>query len=240
VIRIIISHKYKFIFIKTGKTAGTSIEVYLSRYCGKDDIVTPIFPKVEGHEPRNYESLFNPFIEMLMFIEKGKIRKIRTTILQLLKRQKFKNHLSAKRIKSRIPTDIWNNYYKFCFERNPWDKTLSQYFMLRHRSNNKLTFEEYMNQEKLFPHNFHIYSDIEQENVIVDYIGKYENLNSELSNIFSKLGIPFEGSLKVKAKGNYRKDRRPYQEFYKEKYEKYIKKVEKSFEKEIRLLNYNF
>lgn len=38
---MIVSHKYKFIFIKTAKTAGTSTEIALSRICGPDDIITP-------------------------------------------------------------------------------------------------------------------------------------------------------------------------------------------------------
>ncbi len=37
---MIISHKYKFIFIKTRKTAGSSIEKYLYNYLGQDDICT--------------------------------------------------------------------------------------------------------------------------------------------------------------------------------------------------------
>ena len=39
---MIISHKYRFIFIKLRKTAGTSLEIALSGICGKDDIITPI------------------------------------------------------------------------------------------------------------------------------------------------------------------------------------------------------
>jgi len=44
---VIISHEHKFIFLKTKKTAGTSIELALSQLCGPDDIIAPI---TEGDE----------------------------------------------------------------------------------------------------------------------------------------------------------------------------------------------
>ena len=44
---MILSHRYRFIFLKTGKTAGTSIEIALSEYCGAKDIITPIKPEDE-------------------------------------------------------------------------------------------------------------------------------------------------------------------------------------------------
>jgi hypothetical protein len=39
---MIISHEHKFIFVKTRKTAGTSIEIALSKFCGPDDVICPI------------------------------------------------------------------------------------------------------------------------------------------------------------------------------------------------------
>ena len=39
---MIVSHKNRFIFLKTRKTAGTSIEISLRPYCGPDDIITRI------------------------------------------------------------------------------------------------------------------------------------------------------------------------------------------------------
>ena len=39
---MIISHEHKFIFLKTKKTAGTSIELALSQLCGPDDVIPPI------------------------------------------------------------------------------------------------------------------------------------------------------------------------------------------------------
>jgi hypothetical protein len=37
---VIISHKHRFIYIKTRKTASTSLEIALSAFCGPDDILT--------------------------------------------------------------------------------------------------------------------------------------------------------------------------------------------------------
>src|SRR5262245_66480011 len=39
---MIVSHAHKFIFLKTKKTAGTSIELALSELCGPDDVITPL------------------------------------------------------------------------------------------------------------------------------------------------------------------------------------------------------
>ena len=45
---MILSHRYRYLFLKTNKTAGTSIEIALSKFCGPDDIITPISPEDEA------------------------------------------------------------------------------------------------------------------------------------------------------------------------------------------------
>ena len=109
---MIISHKYKFIFLKTRKTAGTWIEISLYRFCGDNDIITPIsledeaIRKILGKKPQNYLDFD----------------------AQRNEYKKYFNHITAKKIKSLIEPYIWDSYYKFCFERNPFDRVISGYY----------------------------------------------------------------------------------------------------------------
>jgi hypothetical protein len=229
---MILSHKYKFIFIKTAKTAGTSIEVFLSRLCGPKDIVTPIAPPVEGHQPRNYEGLINPIPEILQ--RPGKLFSVlRHTITS---REKFYNHMPAREIRNRVPADVWNSYFKFCVERNPWDKVLSHYHMHAAREGGSLSLDEYLARGR-FPVNYFRYTNRSGTNVLVDRVLHYENLLAELSEVFSQLQIPFDGTLGVAAKSEYRTDRRPYQEVLSDDQRKIIENV---FAKEIELHGYRF
>jgi hypothetical protein len=229
---MIISHKYKFIFIKTAKTAGTSIEVFLSKLCGPKDIVTPIGPPVEEHQPRNYEGFINPIPEILE--RPGKLfSALRRSITS---REKFYNHMPAVEIRNRVPTNVWNNYFKFCVERNPWDKLLSHYHMHAAREAGSLTLDQYLARGR-FPINYFRYTDRSGTKIIVDRVVRYENLAAQLSEIFSQLQIPFDGTLGVAAKSEYRTDRRPYQETFNQEQRKI---VAEAFAKEIELHGYRF
>ena len=62
---MIISHEYKFIFIKTVKTAGTSIYHYLAPLCGPDDILSPIEHRLPLSERQQIEEAFSFEIDLL-------------------------------------------------------------------------------------------------------------------------------------------------------------------------------
>lgn len=229
---MILSHKHKFIFLKTAKTAGTSIEVFLSKHCGPLDILTPIEPPIEGHQSRNYEGFINPVPEI--FERPGKLF---SALRQSIKsREKFYRHMPAFEVQKRVPRDVWNNYFKFCVERNPWDKVLSHYHMHAARQGGSLSLDEYLAHGR-FPVNYFRYTDRAGKNVIVDRIVRYENLVAELGEIFSQLNIPFDGNLGVAAKSEYRTDRRPYQQVFNDEQRRII---EKAFVNEIELHRYRF
>jgi hypothetical protein len=229
---MIISHQHKFIFIKTAKTAGTSIEVFLSKQCGPRDILTPIFPPVEGHQPRNHQGSVNPIFEILRnpFVPLSAWRHM------FAKRQRFYRHMPAWVVQRRVPAKLWNSYFKFCVERNPWEKVLSHYHMLAYRQERPLSLDHYLAKGK-FPINYVRYTDPAGAKIIVDRVLRYENLMNELAEVFARVNVRFDGTLGVKAKSEYRTDRTPYQLVFNPEQRKI---VEKAFAKEIELHGYRF
>lgn len=252
-VEVILSHSHKFIFIKTIKTAGTSIEVALSQLCDEGDVVTPIIPPVKGHNPRNYDG--------------------------------FWNHISASDVAKRVPAEVWNSYFKFTFERNPWDKTVSLFWFLKDRFGFEENFTDYCirsflgssplqlpvlttdyfkyrleslrwwirnkddknysiqrwvydrlgRQKRLpsYPSDFYRYA-IDGE-VAVDYVGKFETLVQDMEFICNKFNLPFEGL--PNAKGNSSRKGRKYKEQYNDLTRDMVAFL---FRKEIRLFDYTF
>ncbi|MEL6338647.1 MAG: hypothetical protein AAFQ65_01940 [Myxococcota bacterium] len=205
---MIISHRYRFIFVKTYKTAGSSIEAFLSNVCGPSDVVTPLAPHVPGHEPRNHVGRFNLWQELVLEPEEH-----RRTLRDFFRSTRYYSHLPAKVIRSRVPADTWRQYFKFTVERNPWDKTLSHYHMLRrsplHRIDDLESLDDYFDRG-LSCRNYELYTKCGR--LLVDRVLRYEALDSELTDVFSQLGVPFLGSLRTRAKSQFRYDRRHYSE----------------------------
>jgi hypothetical protein len=104
------------------------------------------------------------------------------------------------------------------------------------REGGSLSLDEYLARRRL-PINYFRYTDRSGARVIVNRILRYEKLIAQLSEVFSQLNIPFEGTLGVAAKSEYRTDRRPYQQIFNDEQRRI---VEKAFAKEIQLHGYHF
>jgi hypothetical protein len=187
---MIVSHEHRFIFVKTHKTAGTSIEVALSSIAGDDAIVTPIQPPEPGHDPRNWRGLFNPLPELrdryLGKEEPHPSRSASRTVTQLRRRWAYRNHLPASVIRARVGKKVWDSYFTFCFERDPWDKTISQYFYATHGADTRPAFESWAQTAPL-PSDWHTYAI--QGRVAVDFVGRYENLAADLGRALEQVGL---------------------------------------------------
>src|SRR6185312_9079529 len=100
---MLISHRYRFIYTKTNKTAGTSVEAYFERYCMPDGEWHP------GHARDEYDS------EAGVIGYRG----------ENPKNKRWYNHMPAALIRQQVGETVWNDYYKFCVIRNPWEKAIS-------------------------------------------------------------------------------------------------------------------
>lgn len=237
---MIVSHKHQFIFIKTKKTAGTSVELFLAPFCGPEDVISPLGEDGGDQQPQNHTGLFNPFPEWAYILANHEhIPKPKAAFRQVLKdlkrQRKFYNHIPAYRMRNRLGKAVFDSYYKFCIERNPWDKTISHYFWVSR--NNQLSFEAYMDQGA-FCHNLFYYSL--SGKVVADNVVKYESLRENLAEVMERIGIPFSGDLGTRAKGGIRKDKRRYDEIFKDDYPQFIDVVGRAFEREIALHGYTF
>ena len=208
---MIISHKYKFIFIKTKKTAGTSIEIFLSKYCGEEDIITPISPEDEEIRKKLGYRLAQNYQD-----SEGN--------------QIFYSHIPASKVKEIIGSEIWDSYYKICFERNPWEKVISFYFW-EYKTEPRPSISEFIranNLKRLFIGENALYL-IDNE-IAVDRVCYYENLNSELEDFFKKINIIDSDFQLPTAKSKFRKDKRDYRKILSQKDIDYIAKL---FKREI-------
>ncbi len=209
---MIISHEHKFIFVKTSKTAGTSIEVFFSPHCGEKDTFTPFEKREQGHRPRNYKGLFNPIPELKPeVLTRRHAPKPKSLVRQLLRGWRYYNHMPAWTIRRRLGDELWSSYFSFCFERNPWEKTLSYYHMLKYRGQ-VTSLDDFFNK-RLMPVDRTLYTDLDGS-IMVDKVYRYEELADAMADVCARFDIPFSGELGVRAKGDIRKDRTSYRDVF--------------------------
>lgn len=194
---MIISHKHRFIYIKTRKTASTSLEIALSRFCGPDDILT----KFSDEDELTRQELGYPGPQNVMWTPPGK-----------QEAQRLMNHTPARLAKQVVDKNVWNSYFKFTFERNPYDCAISAYYFSTRKLETKPALTDYLRKvpmETLSSWNLYTIDD----SVVMDHIGRYEAMETELVDIAARIGLPEPIVLPEKrAKGEYRQDRRPYRE----------------------------
>ncbi len=229
---MIISHKHKFIFIKCRKTAGTSMEIALSKVCGTEDTITRISEADEAVRMKlGYRSAQNYLLPFHKYKRKD-------WLFQLWKlgRYKFYNHMTAREIRDNVTREIWDNYFKFCFERNPYDKVISHYYW-RKGEQKYGSIANYLKSEEvniLKP--FELYTI--DNTIAVDRIFRYEKMDAALDELSGILTLPERLKLpKYKAKSGIRKDKRNYRAILTAEERALIEVI---FAREIRLLNYQF
>jgi hypothetical protein len=186
---LIVSHEHKFVFIKTRKTAGTSIEVFLSEIAGDDAIVTPIAPPEPGHVARNYKRspVFNP-IPLIAADPEGLRAVVRRPRQKMKLYGRYWNHMPAPILRLMLGPDIWDSYFKFCFERNPWDKLISLYWWAYRDQMTRPSLDDFIaTRPSALKTDWPIYTIDDQ--IAVDTVGRYECLEEDLRSVLKQLGL---------------------------------------------------
>lgn len=194
---MLISHRKQFIYTKTYKTAGTSVEAYFEPYC------MPAGTWQEMHLRDMYES------ESGVIGYRGSPRD--TSEL------KWWNHMPAHLIKERLADDQkWNTYFKFCVVRNPFDKVISAFhfqnkalpnqprwyyyrrrFMKRYNNvvhdgippSMKQDFKAWLKAGKMYVDRDKYFI---ADEMCVDFFIQYEDLAGGVKAVCEHLAIPFD------------------------------------------------
>lgn len=162
----------------------------------------------------------------------------------------LKRHASTAKIREIVAPEVWNTYFKFTIERNPWDKLLSSYWanLERARSGSRPRadfgfarwFETKLWHGRLlnlgrprFPRHWHLYTT--GNRLDVDFIGRFENRDTHLTLISDLLGLPIASSTWVG--GETRGDRADYSKYFTPRRRRIVKKI---FRKDLSLLGYEF
>ena len=176
------------------KTASTSFEMALSKYCGPDDVIT----RLGREQDKIRESL--GYCGEQNVIEGG--------------RRKYKQHNRATVIKNNVPIDIWESYTKIANIRNPYDKMISKYYDLYQKTKEEdmPVFAEWIEKrakESGWIASF-LYGPIHIDGkLIIDFCVRYEHLIEDIKELETKISCP--GLSKEMQKYSFQSESRPNQ-----------------------------
>jgi hypothetical protein len=222
---MLVSHRNKFIFTKTSKTAGTSIESYYEPFC------MPEGDWQESHLRDEYMS------------EAGIIGHRRPDSAG----RKYYNHMPASEIRNLLGRKIWDAYFKFTVVRNPFSKLVSGWYYFHRRSGNvKSTLRSLIRDPvnafplvvfgkrdicefrswiqrggQVFDRDKYLIND----EVCIDYFIQYEHLNDGIEYVNSELGIVNYGRQLPTFKSGIRLNKNLTREFFDSKTENLVRKM---------------
>jgi hypothetical protein len=175
---MIISHAHKFIFLRTEKTASTSLAHALLTLLepgdewfgsGASAAAHPgirAAPRAKGWKRRTFPRLFG-----LHF------------------------HASARDVRSVVGRKVFDTYFKFAVERNPWDRQVSLYMhRSRQRGGDGTGFSRDMSSPfyRMMHHtrlaNWQVYTI--GDSVVADWVIRYDELSGSLPALAERAGLP--------------------------------------------------
>ena len=190
---MLLSVKYNFLFVHIAKTGGTSVRAALAPLRWKDPLYIPQF-----------------IASRLSHLTGHRIA------------SKLPRHARIIAAKEMLPQELFDKLFKFTFVRNPWDLQVSSWHHLK-RERPQLVehianFNDFI-RWKLAPdrpYQYHVDTSIELQTdylkdldgtILVDFIGKYENLQEDYEEVCRQIRIkppPLPHKRQAKSREGYR------------------------------------
>ena len=193
---MLLSHKYRFLFVHIAKTGGTSVRAALNPLRWRDPLYYLTFPA-------------------------NKISSLTGHRLGL----KFPRHAHIIAAREMLPAPYFDSLYKFAFVRNPWDLQVSSFYHIKRERPEAMAgiddFNDFMRYkfDADRPYQYHIDTSLSLQSdylvdlhgkLLTDFLGRYESLEDDFNRVVSHLNLP------VKPLPHRRRaeDRKNYQGYY--------------------------
>lgn len=216
---MIVSHKYRFIFLRTEKTASTSMMKALRNILDEDDL------RPSGRRPS--WAKFSP-------IHHSALRRYYPQWFGL------HTHATASQIRDVLGRKIFDSYYKFAVERNPWDRQVSLYAHRKWKKGQPVDHFDrdmrsliYRNTSYVRLNNWSKYAI--GRDIVADRVIRYERLAEEIGELVTTLGLP--GPLDLPRLRSYTPGRAHYSTYYSDATRDLVAKW---YAREIDALGYTF
>ena len=217
---MLLSIKYNFLFVHIAKTGGTSVRAALQPLRWRDpwyyaQFICSRLSHASGHRIGS----------------------------------KFPRHARIIAAQEMLPEEFFRALFKFAMVLNPWDLQVSSYHHIRrerpHLIDHLEDFEQFirwkLDPER--PYQYHIDTSIQSqldylvdrsENLLVDYIGRYENLHDDFQHVCEVLDIK---PTRLPHKREARDRKKDYRSYYSDEL---ASLVENYFARDISALGYRF
>ena len=217
---MILSHRHRFVFLHCRKTAGSSISVALARYLGPDDLqlsglketfdagilYTSRVCREAGELPgRGPWTRIEDRLHLAGLLGTARrAARIRKRIHAVYRASlgPYPYHARAAAVAEAFPEE-WPAFHKFCVVRNPWDKTISDYYWRTRKTDTPPSFETFVKAIRDGdtlggivpgePDNWPLYTI--NDRIAVNRVIRYETLTRDLDAVLSSLGITWDGWL---------------------------------------------
>lgn len=174
---MLISHNHKFMFVHIAKTGGTSVRAALRKY--------------------RWSGRYAPAILAASLMSQMTRPRHRLGV-------KFPRHAKAIAANEMLPAEVYRGLFKFVFVRNPWDLQVSSWHHIGREKPSVLdgitTFEQFLrykfDPERPYDYMLDISRELQSDYIvdlhgrtIVDFIGRYENLQADFVHVCDRIGI---------------------------------------------------